>query len=117
MKVDTIIWIGTKNGHYSTESAYRFLSDEESVATPGPSDPMEHKQFWQEIWSLNVPNKIRHFIWRACNESLPTKQNLYKQKVALNGLCECCRCEDEDILHALYGGKWSNAEHSYLIGL
>lgn len=101
LKVDTVIWIGTKNGHYSTKSAYRFPSDEESVAAPGPSDPTEHKQFWQEIWSLNVPNKIHHFIWRACNESFPTKQNLYRQKVALNG--ECCYYEDEDIIYALWG--------------
>jgi len=74
-KVDTIIWTGTKNGHYSTKSAYHLLSDEESVAAPGPPDPREHKQFWQELWSLNVPNKIRHFIRRACNESLPTNIN------------------------------------------
>nr|POE94827.1 hypothetical protein CFP56_12682 [Quercus suber] len=42
-KVDTIIWTGTKNGHYSTKLAYRLLSDEESA--PSPSDPREHKQF------------------------------------------------------------------------
>ena len=30
----------------------------------------------QGVWSLNVPNKIKHFVWKACNGILPPK-NLF----------------------------------------
>ena len=73
---DKLIWAETQSGHYTTKSAYRVLLRKAKVSCPGTSNPMAHKQFWNEIWSLNIPNKIRHFIWRVANDSLPTKKNL-----------------------------------------
>ena len=48
-----------------------------------------------------MPNKVRHFIWRAIGESLPTKKNLVKQCVASNGRCGLCKVKVEDSIHAL----------------
>ena len=62
-----------------------------------------HKNFWQKLWTLDVPNKVRHFMWRACNESLPTKLNLYKRKVTSNSRCDLCHHEIEDSIHDLWG--------------
>ena len=59
---DSFIWTGTKNGCYSTKSAYCLLSDEVAASAPSPSNPRAHKKFRLDNWSLNVPNKIRHFI-------------------------------------------------------
>jgi len=28
---------------------------------------------WKKIWKIQTPNMIRHFIWRAAKDSLPTK--------------------------------------------
>ena len=39
------------------------------------------------IWKLNFPNKIKHFMWRACKNILPTKNRL---KVRGMGLEDCC---------------------------
>ena len=38
------------------------LSAEEEKEESGPSNRNAHKTFWQQVWSLNVPSKIRHFI-------------------------------------------------------
>nr|POE70100.1 hypothetical protein CFP56_23650 [Quercus suber] len=100
---DKLIWAATKNGIYSTKSANQLLHDTAKIAASGPSNRNAHKNFWQSIWSLNVPSKIRHFIWRACNDSLPTKQNLSKRIPTPNALCERCCCEIGDSVHALWG--------------
>lgn len=102
---DSFIWTGTKNGCYSTKSAYRLLSYEAAASAPGPSNPSAHKKFWLDIWSLNVPSKIHHFIWRACNDSLPTKLNLQKRHITQDSICERCCCETEDIIHAMWGSQ------------
>ena len=52
---------------------------------------------------MNVPSKIQHFIWRACNNSLPTKLNLSRQIPIPNAICERCGREIEDTVHALWG--------------
>ena len=60
------------------------------------------KQFWLDIWLLNLPNKICHFLWRAANDSLPTKLNLLKRNITANSMCDCYSCEIEDTIHALW---------------
>ena len=98
---DTLIWTGTKNGCYSTKSAFHLLSYKAAGLVPGPSNPSAHKKFLLDIWSLNVPNKIHHFIWRSINDTLPTKLNLHKRHITQNFLCERCCCETEDVIHAI----------------
>ena len=51
---------------------------------------------------MKVPNKVRHFIWRAVGESLPIKKNLLKSCVVLDGLCGLCKVGVEDSIHALW---------------
>ena len=41
-------------------------------------------------------------IWRVCKNSLPTKANLFRRKITIDGRCEICKQGDEDIMHAIY---------------
>ena len=100
---DLLIWAGTKLGRYSTKSAYKMLTSKLDFSTPSPSDTSTQTSFWRRIWSLSIPNKIKHFLWRACRESLPTKKNLLARNVTRNALCEWCNKEVEDAVHALWG--------------
>ena len=36
-------------------------------------------QFWKTVWNLQVPNASKVFLWRACSNILPTKDNLHKR--------------------------------------
>ena len=38
---------------------------------------------YKKIWSLNMPNKVNSFAWRACRNILPTKANLCRMYVKL----------------------------------
>ena len=44
--------------------------------------------YGKKIWSLDCPNKVKHFIWKAYKNSLPTKCNLGSS---------------ENVVHALWG--------------
>ena len=75
---DKLIWAAKNNGIYSTKTTYQLLNDTTKSTATGPSNRNVQKNFWKKVWSLNVPSKIQHFIWKACIDSLPTKLNLSK---------------------------------------
>lgn len=52
-----------------------------------------------------MPGKVKHFLWRACTDSLPTRINLMKRKILSDPICHLCGQADEDTLHALWGCK------------
>ena len=79
------------------------LTSKLDLSTPSPSNTLAQTSCWRRIWSLSVPNKIKHFLWRACRDSLPTKKNLLARNVIRNALCKWCNKEVEDSVHALLG--------------
>lgn len=97
-QVDTLIWPFTLSGQYTVKSGYRFLQDnaENSQA------PAQDSAFWKKIWSLEVPSKLKNFVWHACKEALPTKRNLNKRKITPDGLCDLCKAGVEDCSHVLF---------------
>ena len=52
---------------------------------------------------LHTPNKVKHFIWRACNNSLPTLDNLFYRQIVSFVCCNICNAHPEDILHVVWG--------------
>lgn len=57
---------------------------------------------WKSIWNLKVPSKIRHFCWKALNNTLPTKFNLKNREVDNNMLCPICSNHVETTDHILF---------------
>jgi ribonuclease HI len=57
---------------------------------------------WKEIWWLQVPNSVKVFMWRACRDILPTKENLFKWKVLEEAMCIFCKQEVESTRHVLW---------------
>lgn len=70
----------------------RLLSSSLEIEVVG-GDRSYSKNFkvgWKMIWKLNVPSVVKVFIWKAANEVILTKSNLYKKKVIDNALCPIC---------------------------
>ena len=110
---DTLVWGGTQNGRYSVRSGYRLLMDESLKNNPGCSNNSQLAQLWKSIWTLFVPPKVRHFIWRACHESLPTRANLHRRHILDDERCETCKLSGETAIHAIWncpslGIVWSS---------
>ena len=61
------------------------------------------RPIWEkEIQKLNVPPKVHTFLWRACSNILPTRENLHKRRLQLElGSGFCCQTT-ESIEHVLW---------------
>jgi hypothetical protein len=113
---DRLIWLGTNNGIFSVRSAYH-LGLEIMERDRGQSSKTEKvSAVWSSLWNLPIPNSVKVFMWRACNDILPTRLNLFKRRVIDDGRYPWCNLEEESIAHALWfcpaaKDVW-NADHS-----
>ena len=71
--IDREVWAYSPSGVFTTSSAYNLLAASTTVTNARSSNLESQKRFWRAIWHLRVPNKIKHFVWKACNNALPTK--------------------------------------------
>lgn len=99
---DQMIWAGTKSGLFFVRSAYHLEVDRRIRDQDGPSNGSSSSSLWKRIWSLKVPRVVILFIWRACNETLPTRGNLFKSKIVPDSLCPMCGLEPETSGHILW---------------
>jgi ribonuclease HI len=99
---DTIIWRGTANGIFSVRSAYYIQQDLDTQTMAGTSNPEGKQEVWRKLWALPVPNVEKHFMWRACTDSLPTRENLVKRNVIMDSKCFFCELEVETCSHILW---------------
>ena len=86
-QADVMYWALERNGIYSVKSGYCALCDEARREEASSSNSGLVAGFWTKIWKLGVLGKVKHFLWRACTNSLPTKLNLVKQKIMNEAVC------------------------------
>ncbi|XP_041026969.1 uncharacterized protein LOC121267173 [Juglans microcarpa x Juglans regia] len=66
------------------------------------SSSSQHNQLWSKQWKLKVPPADKIFLWRACNEALPTNFNLHKKKIIEKPCCPIYLQEEEIVILALW---------------
>ena len=99
---DKLIWAATKNGIYSTKSAYQLLHDTAKTAASGPSNQNAHKKYGRVYGHLMFQARFDiSFGWLVM---IPFRQNRINKRIpSPNALCEHCCSEIEDSAHALWG--------------
>ncbi|XP_074323062.1 uncharacterized protein LOC141660006 [Apium graveolens] len=63
---------------------------------------MVNASFWRKLWSLKLPGKIVHFIWRACRLYSPTAVDLKSKHVTIESSCSWCHNYEENGIHVLF---------------
>nr|KYP59702.1 hypothetical protein KK1_015142 [Cajanus cajan] len=58
---------------------------------------------WQSIWRVEVPMKVRNFLWHVCRDALPTRARLQFHGVNYLAICLLCGDNIEDVWHLLLG--------------
>ena len=102
--MDKMYWLHHKTGAYTVRSGYhvaRILS-REKTGVGECSRPPRGSHLWAKLWKLHVPNKIKIFGWKVCQNILPTKDALFRRKITEDGGCEVCKGETESVLHMLW---------------
>ena len=96
-------WSETPSGNFTVKSAYQLMEKTMREESRGESSSSQiFRWLWRKVWKLRIPGKIKHFIWRAYHDSLPTSLNLFRQKITPNPLCKICDQEKESTIHAIW---------------
>ncbi|XP_075645329.1 uncharacterized protein LOC142616340 [Castanea sativa] len=113
---DKLIWAENKSGKFTVKSAYALALEEKACVTRADcSDELARRKIWKAIWLLKVPQKIKHFAWKAGRGILATKSNLAKRKIVSDGTCELCGHYEETVCHFLWSCDhakevWNNSK-------
>lgn len=89
---DVWYWLADPHGQYTVRSCYKMLTHCTHTPTSG---------VWRKLWNLEVPNKVKNFLWRATTNVLPTYDNLIRRRVEVMPICSLCNHQNETVLHAL----------------
>ncbi|KAK3193033.1 hypothetical protein Dsin_024343 [Dipteronia sinensis] len=80
--VDTVLWHFDERGLYNVKSGYHI--GRQLVASPSTSDNLAVGSWWNCMWGLHIPLKIKIFIWKTCHCWIPTKSNLLRRGIQMD---------------------------------
>jgi ribonuclease HI len=95
---DEQIWRLSRKGIYSVRSAYHHLI--ESVID---NNHLKVDGNWKRLWRLNVPNKVKIFLWRVLRGCLPVRGRLVQKGVPCSNKCPYCDTNEENEWHCFFG--------------
>ncbi|KAG6674859.1 hypothetical protein I3842_15G068200 [Carya illinoinensis] len=100
---DKLFWQFTSNGLYTIKSGYHHQRQIEAKVEGEQSSRQLDSIVWKKIWQLKVTPAVKHFIWKACSEAIPTFANLKKRRTVEDNICMICKSEPETTNHVLWG--------------
>ncbi|OMO68562.1 reverse transcriptase [Corchorus capsularis] len=56
---------------------------------------------WKKIWRLDVPPRVKHFLWLVRHGRLLTKLACFRRHITSIATCSRCGVADESVLHVL----------------
>ncbi|XP_062024599.1 putative ribonuclease H protein At1g65750 isoform X3 [Rosa rugosa] len=106
---DKLVWPYEKCGSYSVRSGYHVQHGGRSKASlqSAHSSHIVNPTVWKQLWNVSSIPKVKHFLWRACTNALPTMANLFVKKVTPSPLCPFCSDHMETIEHLLLQCPWT----------
>lgn len=97
---DLLVWYYDSKGEYTVRSGYHIATKIDSADYPSGSSSDRNKNFWRMLWSLDLPKKIKIFLWRSSHRAIPTHQALFRRNITKDHICPICRSHEDTIQHA-----------------
>ncbi|KAK3221525.1 hypothetical protein Dsin_008550 [Dipteronia sinensis] len=76
-RMDSLIWHYDVSGVFTVKSGYHLARNLLPQAGHSNSGSNPCNDWWKALWQLNLPLKIKIFIWKACYNWIPTMSNLH----------------------------------------
>lgn len=90
---DVWYWNREKIGQYTVKSADAVIQEDRIV------DQQVDTEWWKRMWNLQVPLRVKHFMWRATRDVLPTKDQLLTKRVLVLEFCPICNEGKESVCY------------------
>lgn len=125
---DAYIWKADKSSSYSVKSGYNSLhypcsrptvplrrlltepqndpNNNNAAVTVAPDNNSGDFNWKKNVWNIPFSPKLKMFLWKAAQDSLPTGANLSRHGVSSNVNCVHCNCQ-ETTLHALFNCRFA----------
>ncbi|XP_021851355.1 uncharacterized protein [Spinacia oleracea] len=103
-KDDEQRWSHTKSGQYSVKMGYGFLVSQ----SDDHKKYQEDSKIWKTFWVINTLHKWKVFMWKVCNNALPTKTNINQRGIYVDPVCVFCNKEKETASHVFRDCEWSS---------
>ena len=71
---DKLIWKENRSQRFTVRSAYQVALRLKYPNQAEHSSVQAHGSTWRKLWKLDVPPKVRTFLWRACSGRLGSVQ-------------------------------------------
>lgn len=73
---DRVAWMDTSTSIYTAKSGYQFW-----YSSNHDRRETELETGWKKLWKLQIPHKVKYFLWRLCKNNIPTRQLLRSKGV------------------------------------
>lgn len=94
------MWPRTTTGKYNTKSGYRTLYDNKNIPG-GEHHSQAHlykgRYVWNSIWHLDLPERLKVFLWKCVRGILPVNLGLSSRLHQLSSNCPLCNQLEEKL--------------------
>ncbi|KAL2925303.1 hypothetical protein RDABS01_022953 [Bienertia sinuspersici] len=104
---DYLVWHYSKNEAYWVKTGYHFIKSYKSILQGEPSTSKANKM-WNKIWNVRIPPKVKTFVWRLCNNAIPTAKGLHTRIEVIDPWCGRRRVEEEEDEYVVRGDEVGN---------
>jgi ribonuclease HI len=102
---DFVAWHNTKSHSFTVRSAYYTEWNHQfgnRMRRPDGQGNTSCNPVWEKVWKLEVPSKIKIFMWRALHGVVPGKSILADRHMRVHPQCPVCQAGPEDMRHLLF---------------
>lgn len=83
------------NGVFLVRSAYRMLVETKMLeGRPANSNNERESKLWDKLWKVEMPSKVKIFLWRLAHQSIPTANVRHHRNMSTSSTCGLCGAED-----------------------
>jgi hypothetical protein len=100
-----VAWHKTKSFTFSVRSAYYIEWEHQFGSKTRRNDGQSSSRInpvWDILWKLNVPRKVKIFLWRSLHGVVPRMVILASRHIKVPAGCPICNLGPEDIKHILF---------------